>query len=48
MQQQINLYLPEFRIKKDPVTALLMGQVLAGVIGVMVLVAGFDLCTQWR
>ena len=48
MQQQINLYLPEFRIKKDPVTALLMGQVLAGVIGVMVLVAGFNLFTQWR
>lgn len=48
MQQQINLYLPEFRVKKDPVTALLMGQVLAGVIGVMMLVTLFDLFTQWR
>jgi hypothetical protein len=48
MQQQINLYLPEFRIKKDPVTALLMGQVLAGLIGLMVLVTLFDLFTQWR
>ncbi len=48
MNQQINLYLPEYRIKKDPVTALLMGQILAGVLGVMVLVSAFDLFTQWR
>ncbi|MEQ8315127.1 MAG: hypothetical protein RL839_06665 [Gammaproteobacteria bacterium] len=48
MQQQINLYLPEFRVKKDPVTALLMGQVLAGVIGVMVLLTLFNLFSQWR
>ncbi len=48
MQQQINLYLPEFHVKKDPVTALLMGQILAGVLGVMVLISAFDLFTQWR
>lgn len=48
MQQQINLYLPEFRIKKDPVTALLMGQIVAGVIGFMVLVTAYDLFVQWR
>ncbi|MCG8414774.1 MAG: hypothetical protein MI746_11205 [Pseudomonadales bacterium] len=48
MQQQINLYLPEFQIKKDPVTALLMGQVLGGVLGVMVLVSAFNSFIQWR
>lgn len=48
MQQQINLYLPEFRVEKDPITALLMGQILAGVLGLMVLVTVFDLFNQWR
>lgn len=48
MQQQINLYLPEFHVKKDPVTALLMGQVIAGVIGLMILVSAYDFFTQWR
>ncbi len=48
MHQQINLYLPEFHVKKDPVTALLMGQIVGGVIGLMVLVTAFDLFTQWR
>ena len=48
MQQQINLYLPEFYVKKDPVTALLMGQVIVVVVGLMVLVTAFDLFTQWR
>ena len=48
MIQQINLYLPEFRLKKDPVTPLLMGQILGGVLAIMVLVSAYDLFTQWR
>lgn len=48
MQQQINLYLPEFHVKKDPITALLMGQILAGVLSLMFLVSGYDLFTLWR
>ena len=43
MNQQINLYLPEFRVKKDALTAVLMGQILGGVIVVMVLVSAYDI-----
>lgn len=48
MKQQINLYLPEFKVKKDPLTALLMAQVLGGVVAVMVLVSAWDMITRWR
>lgn len=48
MNQQINLYLPEFRVKKDPLTAMLMGQILGGLVVVLVLVSAFDLFTRWR
>jgi hypothetical protein len=48
MQQQINLYLPEFRTKKDLLTPLLMGQILGGVLAVCVLVSAYDLFTRWR
>lgn len=48
MNQQINLYLPECRIQKDPVPPLLMGQILGGVLAVMVLVTAFDLINRWR
>ncbi len=30
MKQQINLYLPEFKVKKDPLTALLIVLELTG------------------
>lgn len=47
MKQQINLYLPEFRVKKDTVTPLLMGQILGAMIILMVLVSAFDIYRQW-
>ena len=48
MNQQINLYLPEFRVKKDRLTALVMGQILGSIVAVMVLVTSFDIYTDWR
>jgi len=48
MEQQINLYLPEFKVKKDPLTTLVMGQILGGVVAVMVLVSGYQLLTRWQ
>lgn len=47
MNQQINLYLPEFRVKKDPLTVLLMGQILGGMLALMVLTSAYDLFTRW-
>ena len=48
MQQQINLYLSEFQVKKDPLTPKLMGQILAGLLCIMVMISGYDLFTVWR
>lgn len=48
MKQQINLYLPEFRIVKDSLTALLMVQLLAAVVVIMVLISSYDVFTRWR
>lgn len=48
MNQQINLYLPEFRVKKDALSALLMGQVIAAVLVLMVLVTAYDMFTRWN
>ncbi len=48
MNQQINLYLPEFKIKKDPLTAILMGQILGGIVALMVLVSGYQLYMRWQ
>lgn len=48
MNQQINLYLPEFKVKKDPLTAVLMAQILAGVMGVMVLFSAYQGFTRWQ
>lgn len=48
MSQQINLYLPEFKVKKDPLTAVLMGQILGGVVVVMVLVSGYQFFSRWQ
>lgn len=42
MIQQINLYLPELRSKKDPFTAKLILQILGGVCAVMFLVSAYD------
>jgi len=46
MQQQINLYLDEFRVDKDPITAELMGKTLAAVLVVMLTIASWDLNEQ--
>lgn len=48
MKQQVNLYLPEFKVKKDPVTALLMGQILGGVVVLMFLVSSYQLFARWQ
>mgnify|MGYP000301795699 CR=1 FL=1 len=47
MHQQINLYLSEFKVKKDRLTALLMAQMLGGVLVLMVLISAYDLFTRW-
>lgn len=47
MNQQINLYLPEFRVKKDALTAVVMGQVAAGVVAIMLLVSAVDYYRAW-
>ena len=46
MNQQINLYLPEFRAKKDALSALVMGQILVSIVAVMVIVASVDIYTE--
>ena len=46
MQQQINLYLDEFRVDKDPITAGLMGKTLAAVLVVMLTIASWDINEQ--
>lgn len=48
MKQQINLYLPEFKVKKDALTALVLAQVLGSVIVVMVLISSYDFFTRWQ
>lgn len=48
MKQQVNLYLSEFRVEKDKLTVLLMGQVLGGIVLTMVVVAAFDAFTRWQ
>jgi hypothetical protein len=48
MKQQINLYLPEFRVEKDPITALLMAQVLGATFAVMVLVSAYEYFSRWQ
>jgi len=48
MNQQINLYLSEFRVKKDPLTAMLMSQILGGMVVLMILVSGYQLFLRWQ
>ena len=46
MQQQINLYLDEFRVDKDPISAGLIGNTLAAVLVVMLTIASWDINEQ--
>jgi multidrug efflux pump subunit AcrA (membrane-fusion protein) len=48
MNQQINLFLPEFRVQKDPLTAKLMAQILGGLAAVLLLVSAYDFFNQWQ
>lgn len=48
MKQQVNLYLTEFRVEKDQLTVLLMGQVLGGIVLTMIVVAALDVFTRWQ
>jgi len=43
MKQQINLYLPEFKVQKDPITAEFMGKTLGAALIVMLTITGWDL-----
>lgn len=48
MKQQINLYLPEFRVKRDRLTVLLMGKILGGIVVVMFLLSSYDYFQRWQ
>ena len=48
MNQQINLYLPEFKVKKDSLTPRVMGQILGGAFVVMLIVSAYDFFSNWR
>jgi len=48
MKQQVNLYLAEFRVKRDKLTVLLMGKVLGAVVVVMLLLTGYDYVVRWQ
>ena len=48
MKQQVNLYLPEFRVVKDPLTELVMAQILGVAVVIMVLISTYDVITRWR
>ncbi|MFT4886932.1 MAG: hypothetical protein ACJA2D_000945 [Pseudohongiellaceae bacterium] len=48
MKQQVNLYLTEFRVEKDKLTPLLMGQILGGIVLTMIVVAALDVFTRWQ
>jgi len=48
MKQQINLYLPEFKVEKDPLTVLVMAQVLAVMVSIMIVVSSYEALTRWQ
>lgn len=48
MNQQINLYLPEFKVKKDPLTVVLMGQILGGVVVIILLTSALLFFSRWQ
>ncbi len=48
MKQQINLYLPEFKVEKDPLTVLVMAQILGVVLAIMIVVSSYEGFTRWQ
>lgn len=48
MSQQINLYLSEFRVKKDLLTTVVTGQILGAIVAAMVLVTLFEMYIEWN
>ncbi|MEX2470095.1 MAG: hypothetical protein WD396_10095 [Pseudohongiellaceae bacterium] len=46
MDQQINLYLPEFRTKADPLTVALLTRIVGGVVALILLVSGYNLFVE--
>ncbi|MFT7472142.1 MAG: cell division protein FtsL [Kiritimatiellia bacterium] len=48
MNQQINLYLSEFRVKRDRLTVLLMGKIVGVVVVVMLLLSSYDYLLRWQ
>ena len=48
MNQQINLYLSEFKVKRDQLTALVMLQLLVGVVAVLVLLSAYNTFIHWQ
>ncbi|MFT4816523.1 MAG: cell division protein FtsL [Pseudohongiellaceae bacterium] len=48
MKQQINLYLSEFRVKRDRLTVLLMGKIVGVVVVVMLLLSSYDYFLRWQ
>lgn len=48
MRQQVNLYLPEFKVKKDALTPVVMAQIVGGVLAVFVILTAYDVFTRWR
>ncbi|MFM1897488.1 MAG: hypothetical protein RLZZ385_2562 [Pseudomonadota bacterium] len=47
MKQQVNLYLPEFRIKRDKLTVVVMLQSLGAFMGVLLVLGGWELWTNF-
>ncbi len=48
MKQQINLFLPEFRVEKDNLTAAFMGRTLMVASALLFLISAVDLVTRWQ
>ncbi len=48
MKQQVNLYLTEFKVKRDKLTVLLMGQILGALLLIMVLLSSYDYFLRWQ
>jgi hypothetical protein len=48
INQQINLYLPEFKAKKAALKARVMGQILGGTLVVMLIITAYDYVSSWR
>lgn len=48
MKQQVNLYLPEFRLKRDKLTVVLMLQILGAALGLVVLLSAVAFFRNYR